>query len=53
MMKNVLLFRTKLNQADFAMSRIVANESYGGNMLRVAFMSQYPRGKMKDFKLRC
>ena len=93
---------TKLNQADFAMSRIAANESYGGNMLRkaidyfshlavdpkwyqemtkdeafsktdyapklkwlkddnddiynpdysdmlrVAFMSQYPRGKMKD-----
>ena len=93
---------TKLNQADFAMSRIAANEKYGGNMLRkaidyfshlavdpkwypemtkdedfaktdyasklkwlkddnediydpdysdmlrVAFMSQYPRGKMKD-----
>lgn len=93
---------TKLNQADFAMSRIAANETYGGNMLRkaidyfshlavdpkwyqemtkdeafsktdyapklkwlkddnddiynpdysdmlrVAFMSQYPRGKMKD-----
>lgn len=93
---------TKLNQADFAMSRIAANENYGGNalrkaidyfshlavdpkwysdmvkdsdfgktvyapkmkwlkddnediynpdysdMLRVAFMSQYPRGKMKD-----
>ena len=93
---------TKLNQSDFAMSRIAANESYGGNMLRkaidyfshlavdpkwypemtkdeefaktdyapklkwlkddnddiydpdysdmlrVAFMSQYPRGKMKD-----
>lgn len=27
---------TKLNQADFAMSRIAANESYGGNMLRKA-----------------
>ena len=93
---------TKLNQSDFAMSRIAANETYGGNMLRkaidyfshlavdpkwypemikdeafaktdyatklkwlkddnediydpdysdmlrVAFMSQYPRGKMKD-----
>lgn len=93
---------TKLNQADFAMSRIAANEKFGGNMLRkaidyfshlavdpkwysdmtkdeafaktdyaqklkwlkddnediydpdysdmlrVAFMSQYPRGKMKD-----
>lgn len=93
---------TKLNQADFAMSRIAANENYGGNalrkaidyfshlavdpkwysdmvkdsefgktvyapkmkwlkdnnesiydpdysdMLRVSFMSQYPRGKMKD-----
>jgi hypothetical protein len=93
---------TKLNQSDFAMSRIAANEKYGGNMLRkavdyfshlavdpkwysemlkdsefaktdyaqelkwlkddnddiydpdysdmlrVAYMSQYPRGKMKD-----
>ncbi len=93
---------TKLNQADFAMSRIAANENYGGNalrkaidyfshlavdpkwysdmtkdlefgktvyapkmkwlkdnnesiynpdysdMLRVSFMSQYSRGKMKD-----
>lgn len=27
---------TKLNQADFAMSRIAANETYGGNMLRKA-----------------
>lgn len=27
---------TKLNQADFAMSRIAANEKYGGNMLRKA-----------------
>lgn len=27
---------TKLNQADFAMSRITANETYGGNMLRKA-----------------
>lgn len=27
---------TKLNQADFAMSRIAANERYGGNMLRKA-----------------
>lgn len=26
----------KLNQADFAMSKIAANESYGGNMLRKA-----------------
>lgn len=93
---------SKLNQADFAMSRIAANENYGGNslrkaidyfshlavdpkwysdmnkdsefektvyapkmkwlkddnediydpdysdMLRVSFMSKYPRGKMKD-----
>jgi hypothetical protein len=27
---------TKLNQADFAMSKIAANEKYGGNMLRKA-----------------
>lgn len=27
---------TKLNQADFAMSRMAANEKYGGNMLRKA-----------------
>ena len=27
---------TKLNQADFAMSRIAANETYGGNILRKA-----------------
>ena len=26
----------KLNQSDFAMSKIVANEKYGGNMLRKA-----------------